>query len=158
MNAIDFLTTEANLLDDRRYEEWGALFTADCRYWAPYEWNSVSPRQSVNIIYDDLHRLQDRISRLVGGDMHSQDPPSQTSRLLGQPTRAEALEWNPNADFDEVWTVPFRLSELRREQITEYAGRYTYWFSRTGGEYRVAGKKVQLLQAGTPLSNLTFPL
>jgi 3-phenylpropionate/cinnamic acid dioxygenase small subunit len=158
MNAIDFISAEAALLDDRRYEEWAELFTTDCRYWAPYDWNSEEPRTALNIIYDDQKRLQDRVSRLTGGDMHSQDPPSQTVRLLGHPVQLESPSWNPVGDVDEVWTMPFRLSELRREQLSEFAGRYTYWLRREDGEYRIVAKKAQLLGAETPLSNLTFPL
>ena len=158
MNAIDFINTEAALLDDRRYEDWGSLFTDDCRYWAPYDWYAGAPRGSINIIYDDLKRLQDRISRLTGGDMHSQDPASHTARLLGHAVRVESSEWNPSAEFDEVWSVPFRLSELRREEITEFAGRYTYWLRSREDGYRIVAKKVQLLGAESPLANLTFPL
>ncbi|WP_052059956.1 aromatic-ring-hydroxylating dioxygenase subunit beta [Rhodococcoides fascians] len=158
LSAVDFINHEAILLDERRYDEWATLFSADCRYWAPYDWFAPEPRNAINVIYDDAARLQDRISRLTGGDFHSQDPASQTVRILGQGLRLEASEWNPNASFTEIWTLPFRLSELRRERITEYSGRYTYWLDQEEDQWVIAGKKVQLLGANAPLSNLTFPL
>lgn len=158
MNALDFINHEAQLLDERRYDEWAKLFTADCRYWAPYDWFAPEPRGAVNVIYDDHARLLDRVSRLTGGDFHSQDPASQTVRVLGHGVRAEPAEWSPKAAFDEVWTLTFHLSELRRERITSYTGRYTYWLQREADSWAIAGKKVQLLGAGAPLSNLTFPL
>ncbi|MEE2060413.1 aromatic-ring-hydroxylating dioxygenase subunit beta [Rhodococcus artemisiae] len=158
MSAIDFINDEAMLLDDRRYDDWAGLFTEDCRYWAPYDWYASEPRGSLNVIYDDLNRLQDRVSRLTGGDLHSQDPPSKTARILGHATRIKDAEWNPTGAFDEVWATSFRLSELRREQITEYSGRYTYWLRGSGDDWSIVAKKVQLLGAERPLSNLTFPL
>lgn len=108
MDATEFLTTEAALLDDRRYEAWGELFTSDCRYWAPYDWNSTSPRSSVNIIYDDQHRLQDRIARLVGGDMHAQDPPvaHQSVARATDPDRSLGMEPQRPLRRDLGRTVP----------------------------------------------------
>ena len=35
---------EAGLLDDRRYDDWIALFTEDCRYWVPVSPDMESPR------------------------------------------------------------------------------------------------------------------
>ena len=32
---IDFVVREARLLDEKRYEEWHALFTDDAIYWVP---------------------------------------------------------------------------------------------------------------------------
>ena len=36
-DAAAFLYREARLLDERRYDEWLALFTEDGLYWAPTE-------------------------------------------------------------------------------------------------------------------------
>lgn len=155
----DIVHLEAELLDDRRYEEWAALFTDDCRYWAPYDWNAREPRGSLNIIYDDRARLDDRVSRLVGGDIHSQDPASHTTRLIGS-TRVvdDPHGWAPEGPVDVTLTAAFRLTELRREQLTEFSGRCRWWVRSTSDGPRIVAKKVQLLGASMPLSNLTFPL
>lgn len=155
----DVVHLEAELLDDRRYEEWAALFTDDCRYWAPYDWHAVAPRSALNIIYDDHARLEDRISRLVGGDIHSQDPASHTTRLIGSVRELEDPQgWAPDGPYDVALTAAFRLTELRRERLTEYSGRCRWWVRATPDGPRIVGKKVQLLGASMPLSNLTFPL
>ncbi len=159
MNAVELINRESELLDKRHYEPWGELFTEDCRYWAPYEWDAPEPRNAINVIYDDHARLQDRIARVTGGDFHSQDPPSHTVRLIGTIHRIEAPpEWTPAQQVDEVYDAAFRLSELRRDKINDYVGRYTYWLRQTPEGLRIVGKKVQLLGASLPQTNLTFLL
>ena len=155
----DLVSYEAELLDDRRYDEWAALFTDDCRYWVPYDWDAAEPRFSVNIIYDDRARLEDRVSRLTGGDIHAQDPASHATRLIGGLRAFEPDEsWQPPAAWDAGLTAAFRLTELRREQLTEYSGRCRWWLRQTESGPRIVAKKVQLLGANLPLTNLTFPL
>lgn len=155
----DVIHREAELLDDRRYDEWADLFTDDCRYWVPYDWYAIAPRGALNVIYDDRPRLADRVSRLTGGDIHAQDPASQTTRLIGalRPLEDEG-GWAPEAPFDAAFTAAFRLTEMRREVLTEYSGRCRWWVRETPEGGRIVGKKVQLLGASRPLSNLTFPL
>lgn len=155
----DVIHTEGELLDDRRYDEWAKLFTADCRYWAPYDWYAAEPRSAINIIYDDRARLEDRVSRLTGGDFHSQDPASHTTRLLGALREiSDDGGWTPAGAYDAVFSASFRLTELRRETLTEHAGRCCWWLRATDAGPRIVAKKVQLLGANRPLANLTFPL
>ncbi|NKY32461.1 hypothetical protein HGA13_05140 [Nocardia speluncae] len=158
MSAPDLIHHENLLLDERRYEEWLLLFAPESRYWAPYRWDAPEPLNEVNLVYDDLPRLAERVSRLTGGDLHAQDPASQTVRMLGQPAKPVADGWAPAAPFDEVVTAPFRLTEYRSERFTEYTGRYTYWLTGAAGTWRIAAKKVQLLGSEGPLGNLTFLL
>ncbi|MBF4163108.1 aromatic-ring-hydroxylating dioxygenase subunit beta [Nocardioides acrostichi] len=155
----DVVHREGELLDDRRYDEWAELFTDDCRYWAPYDWYAPEPRGAMNIIYDDKARLLDRVSRLTGGDFHSQDPASHTTRLIGvvRPL-ADPGSWTPPGVSEAAFTASFRLTELRREVLTEYSGRVSWWLRTESGSPRIVAKKVQLLGANRPLANLTFPL
>ena len=53
-----FLVHEARLLDEGRFDEWLALFTADAWYWVPSEPNQASPRDTVSLIYDDRRLLE----------------------------------------------------------------------------------------------------
>jgi 3-phenylpropionate/cinnamic acid dioxygenase small subunit len=52
----DFLYREADLLDERRYDEWLALLAEDVRYWMPM-------RRNVKV--DDLEREFTREGQLV---------------------------------------------------------------------------------------------
>ena len=44
-----FLVHEARLLDEGRFDEWLALFTADAWYWVPSEPNQANPRDTVSL-------------------------------------------------------------------------------------------------------------
>src|SRR5262245_40524803 len=77
-----FLVHEARLLDEGRFDEWLALFTADAWYWVPSEPNQASPRDTVSLIYDDRRLLETRVRRLASPRIYSQEPRSRTSRII----------------------------------------------------------------------------
>jgi len=73
---------EARLLDQLRYEEWLAMYAADCIYWVPATPNGGDPRREVAVMFDDRRRLEDRVYRLRTGFAWSQAPASRTVRLV----------------------------------------------------------------------------
>ena len=77
-----FLVHEARLLDERRYEDWLALFTEDGWYWVPVEEGQASPKETVSLIYDDRRLLETRVRRLTQTKLHAQEPKSRTSRIV----------------------------------------------------------------------------
>ena len=81
--AEEFLYREARLLDERRFEDWLALFTPDGIYWLPIEEDS-DPNERVSLVYDNTARREERIFRLRMRpiQVHSQDPPSKTIHLI----------------------------------------------------------------------------
>lgn len=158
MNPEDFLLDECEVLDDRRFDDWLGMLTPDCAYWAPFNWSADAPEGEVNLIYDDRLRLEDRVSRLVGGDAHSQDPASHTVRLLSQVREMPPQTWNPASSFSEVLGANFMLRETRRGEARTYAGRYTYWLRPAEDSWVIAAKKVRLQGSEDPLGNLTFLL
>src|SRR5205814_5944535 len=84
-----FLYHEAQLLDERRFEEWLELFTDDALYWVP-EGEEEDPVRRVSIAYDDRRRLHERVLRLQSGFAYAQDPPSRTCHLVGNVRVQEA--------------------------------------------------------------------
>src|ERR1700716_3615935 len=81
-----FLVHEARLLDEGRFDEWLSLFTADGWYWVPSEPNQANPRDTISLLYADLRRLETRIRRPASPRIYSQEPPSRTSRMIGNVT------------------------------------------------------------------------
>ncbi|MEC8463509.1 MAG: aromatic-ring-hydroxylating dioxygenase subunit beta, partial [Pseudomonadota bacterium] len=49
----EFLISEARLLDERRWEEWLALFAKDGWYWVPIEEKQSNPKTTISLMYDD---------------------------------------------------------------------------------------------------------
>jgi benzoate/toluate 1,2-dioxygenase beta subunit len=76
------LLQEAALLDERRFEEWLALYTRDCLYWVPAAPGQKSGKDQVSHIYDDRKLLETRVRRLQHTMAHAQLPASRTVHLV----------------------------------------------------------------------------
>src|SRR3954469_22001246 len=92
-----FLEHEARLLDEAKFDDWLALFTADAWYWVPSEPNQNNPHDTVSLIYDDRRLLETR-GRRVGARgrglgaprMYSREPRSGRSRIVANATIEDA--------------------------------------------------------------------
>src|SRR5215475_15310725 len=128
-----FLIHEARLLDEGRFDEWLALFTADAWYWVPSQPDQKSPRDTISLIYDDRRLLETRVRRLSSPRIYSQEPRSRTSRIVANVTVEEA------AADGLACTVrsKFQLLEYRRNAQTPYAGTSLHRLVRAGAEIRI---------------------
>ena len=81
---------EARLLDEAKFDDWLALFTADGWYWVPSEPGQDNPHDTVSLIYDDRRLLETRVRRLASPRMYSQEPRSRTSRIVANVTIEDA--------------------------------------------------------------------
>lgn len=156
--AQRFLVAEARLLDERRFEEWEELFTDDAVYWVPMD-PDRDPQQTVSIVYDDRRRLHERVYRLTRTPVLDQNPPSRTIRLVGN------VEVEPGEAVDEALVRCNQLIAEMRPGGPGQAGlnsprwlaaRCEYRLRREDGSWRIAFKKVVLLDADQPQYNLSF--
>lgn len=138
-----FLFYELGLLDDRRFEDWIALFTDDGYYWAPVSPDQDNPAESVSLFYDDVAMLRTRFARLRHPRVHSQIPPSRTSHMISNVVVGASTE---NTDAFDV-SARFQMLEYRPayEQRT-FGGRYDYALERSEQDgFRIASKKATIL-------------
>jgi benzoate/toluate 1,2-dioxygenase beta subunit len=148
--VTDLLYREAELADANAYDEWLALWDKECVYWVPCNTDDYDPTKHVSIIYDDRARLEERCFRLTTGGAHSQEPASKSCRLVGN-VRVLA-----DGDGRVEASARVMLVELRLGRKSVYAARVHYTLRRTADGFRLARKKVMLLDADEPLGNLTF--
>ena len=103
-----FLYHEANLLDDRRYEEWLDLLTDDVRYWVPMRRNVkfgelerefTREGQDINWFDEGKTTLTQRVRQILTGVHWAEEPLSrhlsprhQRRDTEATPTPAEAEE------------------------------------------------------------------
>jgi benzoate/toluate 1,2-dioxygenase beta subunit len=148
-----FLVHEARLLDEARFDEWLALFTADAWYWVPSQPDQQSPRDTISLIYDDRRLLETRVRRLSSPRIYSQEPRSRTSRIVANVTIEEA------AADRQACTVrsKFQLLEYRRNAQTPYAGTSLHRLVRVGDGIRIAWKRVDLVNCDAALDGLLVP-
>ncbi len=147
-----FLVHEARLLDDARFDEWLALFTADARYWVPSQPNQESPYETVSLMYDDRRLLETRVRRLADPRIYSQEPRSRTSRIVTNVT-FEPDDEQPG----RLVRSKFVLVEYRRETQRLFAGTYLHRLVGASENMRIAHKRVDLVNCDAPLDGLVVP-
>ena len=148
--AEDILYMEARLLDERRYSDWLGMLTEDAVYWMPCNGDGVDPNREVALVYDTLARLRDRVDRLASGIAHAQSPPSKTKRLV---SNVQVEETRENAI---TILSAFILYELRRGKERIFAGRCEHRVRLDEGHWKIAAKKVVLVNNDEVIDNLTF--
>jgi 3-phenylpropionate/cinnamic acid dioxygenase small subunit len=132
--AQAFYTREAWLLDDRRFDDWLALFTEDIFYFMPLRANrsleeqdrAVSQPGQLALFEDDLESLTLRVARLRTGRAWAEVPPSRTRHLVTNiliaPTerrseyraRSAFLIYRNRLEHDEDFFIGSRDDILRR--------------------------------------------
>jgi len=138
-----FVQAEARLLNQARYPDWLALFAQEGRYWVPLGGDAQSDSDTHNALADeDRLLLTLRVERLVAGRAHSQQPASRSAHVLQLP-QVDVC----NDHHAEVYT-PFTYVESRGEQQIWLAGQWCHRLCREQGAWRIALKRVNLLNAG----------
>jgi benzoate/toluate 1,2-dioxygenase beta subunit len=145
----EFLFHEAKLIDEHRYDEWLALWTEDCLYWVPCNSDDADPARQAMIIYDNRARLDERVYRLTSGAAWAQQPRSRTRRLISNVELSET---------DSGYAVESNclIAELRRSRQDLFAARILHTLRPVGNSFRIALKKVLLLNNDEAIDNLTF--
>jgi len=146
-----FLTHEAQLLDEARYEDWLGLFTAEAWYWVPSQLGQRDPFETVSLMYDDRRLLETRVRRLVEGVLHAQVPRSAAMR---QVTNAAFVERQGAA---ATVRSKFVMVESRRNVQRVFAGTYLHRLVRDGTALRIASKRVNLVNCEAELEGLVVP-
>jgi 3-phenylpropionate/cinnamic acid dioxygenase small subunit len=145
-----FLYREARLIDEHRYDEWLSLWTDDGIYWVPCNEDDTDPTRQVSIIYDDRVRLGDRVERLKSGAAWAQEPKSRMRRLIAN------LEIEDGAQGEVTVAANFLLVELRRHLQNLWAGRTVHRLRPEQGSFKLAYKKVLLINNDEEMPALVF--
>jgi 3-phenylpropionate/cinnamic acid dioxygenase small subunit len=146
----NFLYREARLMDEHAYDEWLALWTEDMLYWVPCNDDDIDPQRHVSIIYDNRARLEDRIERLKSGVAYAQEPKSRLRRVVSN------VEIEEGANGEITVYSNFNLTELRRSRQDTFAGRTIHKLRPEGVSFKIASKKVLLVNNDEVIDNLTF--
>ncbi len=122
MSVQQFLFREARLLDERRFDEWLALFSDDCFYWMPTRFNRL--RDGIDETWqvdketegldglayfeDNKQILRRRVERLKTGMAWAEDPPSRRLRKeVWSPACNEVISTRSN-----VFVEGFKKGEM----------------------------------------------
>ena len=155
----EFLYQEAELLDERRYEEWLDLFTEDTHYWMPMRRNvpADEPEREftregadVNWFDEGKDTLTRRVKQILTGVHWAEQPPSRICHIV---SNVQILEAGP----DEIRVKSrFLLYRNRVETETDFlVGKREDLLRRVDGGLRIARRKIVLDQNVLLAKNLT---
>ena len=147
--AIEFVQHEARLLDDRRFDDWEALWAPDGVYWIPGERDDLD---AFALVQDNRNRITTRIRQMLDADRHSQRPPSRTARTV---SASDATV----AGGEVVVRSSFVLLESRLSKLTQWGGIYEHTLRvGEGSGLLMVLKKVLLVNRDQALPTMAFLL
>lgn len=142
-----FLFHEARLLDERRWNDWEALFLEDGVYWAPATPDQPDPVNHVSLIYENQLLRKVRIARFSSPAAPSLHPFPRTAHLITNIMidRCKGGEIAVNSRFMMV--------EYRRDAQRFFAGTYAHDLVEKDGAIRIRQKKADLVNSEGPLES-----
>ena len=147
MTPEQFLLHEARLLDTQQYEEWLALFTEDATYWVPLEQGQQDPQQTSSLIYDDRTLLELRVRQFRHPRAHARAPLPRTVHQVGNIVVK-----------DLTVTSTLLVVEFRNEKQKLWAGLVEHRLQRNGDSFRIASKKIDLVNSEGEIEGLSILL
>ncbi len=143
-----FLEREARFLDQLRYDDWLAMYAAECVYWVPSTPKAGDPRREIAIMFDDRRRLEDRIYRMRTGFAWSQAPASRTVRLV---TNVEVF--STVRDDARMVRSNFLISEFWGDETRQLTGWAAHRVVRDHAGWKIQAKQVNLIECDQPIRN-----
>ena len=144
--ARDVPMQEAIYLDDKRWDDWLALFTDDCEFWVP-TWRAdgklaADPRTELShIYYANRAGLEDRVARIRSGRSPASNPPPRTTHIVGN-VWAHGPATRDSVALSSAWSSHVFFPLLRLSQT--FFGRSEYQLVKQGSKWLIARKKVIL--------------
>jgi 3-phenylpropionate/cinnamic acid dioxygenase small subunit len=162
----DFLYAEAEILDERRYDEWLALLADDVRYWMPMRRNvkygddsgREFTRESEEIAWFDEGKetLIRRVRQIQTGIHWAEEPQSRITHFVAN---VQLLEATPDVASAQEVTAKCRFLIYRNRVETEtdlLIGKREDTLRRDGEGWLIARRKIILDQNVLMTKNLTF--
>ena len=155
-----FLYREAELLDERRYEEWLDLFTEDAHYFMPMRRNVPHDRPEreftregtdVNWFDEGKDTLTRRVKQILTGIHWAEEPPSRICHMV---SNVQVLATTPT---EARVKSRFLIYRNRVETETDVlVGKREDVLRRVNGGWKIARRKIVLDQSVLLVKNLTF--
>ncbi|MBF9151536.1 aromatic-ring-hydroxylating dioxygenase subunit beta [Novosphingobium jiangmenense] len=149
--AKDLLYREALLIDSGRFDEWLALYAEDAEFWMPAWRDETTPTQDPDrelslIYYKGRRNLEDRLMRLTSGLSTASSP---LPRVVHQVTNVLVMSAAERVmDVSAAFTC--HRFDVRMNRADCFFGRYEYNLVQSADGWRIARKKIILLNDTIP--------
>ena len=150
MSVEQFLFHEARLLDTGQLEAWLALFTEDATYWLPLEREQKDPIETSSIVYDDRTLLELRVKQARHPRAHARLPLARTVHQISN----VILKEEKNGEIEVSSTLV--LIEFRSEKQRTWGALVEHRLRRSGEGYRIAHKRVDLVNSEAELDGIAI--
>lgn len=164
--VADFLYHEAELIDDRRYDEWLALLAEDLVYFMPQQFNvkygqhaareTTRIGQGISWFEEDKWTLGKRVAQIQTGVHYAEEPLSRVCHMLSNLRIVAAA---PDLDAPQEVTVNsrFLVYQNRCEYETyTFIGKRRDVLRRHGASWLVAKREILLDQNVLLAKNLSI--
>ena len=142
-----FIYHEARLLDEKRWDEWYALFADDAHYWVPLTRDQPDAELHTSLAYEDKLLLRLRIERL------RRRPPSQHPESWSQHVlQAPEIEAEQRGGW--LSRTAFHYSEARGDAMQTLTGVALHHLVREDGALRIRLKRINLLNCDAALPSI----
>jgi benzoate/toluate 1,2-dioxygenase beta subunit len=142
------LEREARFLDQHKYDDWLAMLTRECVYWAPARPGGGDPRTEIAMMFDDRRRLEDRVFRLRSEFAWSQAPASRTVRMI---SNVEVFE---HGEKDRrMLRSNFIINEFWDNEIRQLVGWCGYDMQNMDGRWLIRAKQINLINCDRCIRN-----
>jgi 3-phenylpropionate/cinnamic acid dioxygenase small subunit len=160
----DFFHAEADLLDEREYDQWLDLLTEDLVYWMPMRKNvsyrdrdkDITAENDLAWFHDDKDTLRKRVKQIQTGIHWADEPISRVSHLITNIRLTEAIT-SLEEGQKTMTKCRFIVYRNRVEDETDLlVGRREDTLVRTDGQLKIARRKIILDQSVLLAKNLTM--
>ena len=160
-----FLYQEAELLDERQFEDWLDLLTEDIRYWMPMRRNVkfgeldrefTREGQDINWFDEGKDTLVRRVNQILTGVHWAEEP---LSRICHSVSNVQVLKATPSVSQTTEVNVKCRFMIYRNRVQTEtdfLVGKREEVLRSVDGQWKIAQRKIILDQNVLLAKNLTF--
>jgi len=140
-----FLYRQAEILDEKRLDEWLTLFADDGWYWMPAEAEQVEGDGQPNIFWEDQGLMMMRNARNTHPRAHSQAPHNRLCHVV-----SNVIVESESSSGDIIARSRFHCAEYLRYEVRNFTGRYRHLLKKTDGGYKIALQRVDLVNREGP--------
>ena len=160
-----FLYQEAELLDERRFDEWLDFLTEDIRYWMPMRRNVkfgeldrefTREGHDINWFDEGKDTLVRRVNQILTGVHWAEEP---LSRVCHSVSNIQILDATPSLSQPTEVSMKCRFLVYRNRVETEtdiLVGKREDNLRSVNGQWKIAQRKIILDQNVLLAKNLTF--
>jgi 3-phenylpropionate/cinnamic acid dioxygenase small subunit len=144
--GAEIVEHEAVLLDERRWDDWLALFLPDCEYWMP-AWKSDDTltsdpaRELSHFYYASRAGLEDRIYRIRSNRSPASTPLPRTTHIIGKVRLVEPASVD-RMRLRSSWVC--HVFFPRSQDSHAFFGSTEHELALAGTDWRIAKKRIVL--------------